>query len=155
MAQAEKVKTEINSNGVPLFKADVTDLDKKLDNEVVYEFGGPVGVCAMMTGFPALMYYFWISLEYHQGKMFYPSSFTADGLRDFFWNEYWAKIVEGAFPTWTAIRIYMGFVLVSFILAYTMPGPVVEGLPLPSMKGKRVSSKFYRNRIVIYIFHPV
>ena len=28
--------------------------------EIEYEFGGPIGVTAMMLGFPALMYYMWI-----------------------------------------------------------------------------------------------
>lgn len=38
-----------NANGVPLFKSDVTNLDVKLDKEIVYEFGGPVGVTAMVN----------------------------------------------------------------------------------------------------------
>lgn len=132
--------SKINKNGVPLFKADVTELDKKLDNEIVYEFGGPIGVCAMMAGFPLLMVYFWVCLE-NQGKLIYPEAFTKEALSDFFWNELWAKFVEGAFPTMKAIKIYMGYVVFSFILAYIMPGPVVEGLPIPSLKGKRVSQK--------------
>lgn len=37
-----------NANGVPLFKSDVTNLDVKLDKEIVYEFGGPLGVTAMV-----------------------------------------------------------------------------------------------------------
>lgn len=41
-------KQAVNSNGVPLFKADFTKLDVKLDNEIVYEFGGPLGVIGMV-----------------------------------------------------------------------------------------------------------
>lgn len=133
-------KQQVNANGVPLFKSDVTSLDVKIDNEVVYEFGGPVGVCAMMVGFPVLMYYFWVCLEYHQGKLITPQTWNAQGLSEFFWHELWDKIKVGAFPTQKAITIYMGYVVYSFILAYIMPGPVVEGLPIPSLKGKRVSS---------------
>lgn len=136
---AEKPAEKVNANGVPLFKSDLTALDVKLDKEIVYEFGGPVGVCAMMLGFPALMYYFWVTLEYHQGKMIVPDSFTLDGIKEFVLNELWAKIKEGAYPSLTAVKIYMGYVLFSFILAYIMPGPVVEGLAIPSMKGKKAS----------------
>ncbi|KAI9491185.1 ergosterol biosynthesis ERG4/ERG24 [Zychaea mexicana] len=92
----------------------------------------------MMTGFPALMYYFWVSLEFHEGRLFFPESYTKEGLSDFFWNEYVGKIVEAGLPNWTAAKIYLGYALFSFILAWVMPGPVVEGLPIPSLKGKRL-----------------
>jgi delta24(24(1))-sterol reductase len=127
------------SNGVPLFKTKVTDLDLKIDNEIVYEFGGPVGVVGMMLGFPSLMYYFWVCLEYHQGKMIVPSVWSAEGIKAFFWNDIWAAIARDACPTVYAAKIYLGYILLSAILAYTMPGPVVNGLPIPSLKGKRVS----------------
>jgi delta24(24(1))-sterol reductase len=52
-----------------------------------YEFGGPVGVTAMMLGFPLLMCeckpvgqtlrlvdYLWICLWFYQGKMVHPKS---------------------------------------------------------------------------------
>jgi delta24(24(1))-sterol reductase len=39
-----------------------------------YEFGGPWGVVAIMTGFPVLMYYFWICLWFYDGKLVHPSS---------------------------------------------------------------------------------
>ena len=135
----ETKKSTVNANGVPLFKSSYTKQDVKLDNEIVYEFGGPIGVCAMMTGFPALMYYFWVSLEFHQGKLYFPESYTLEGLSNFFWNEYVGKIVEAGLPNLTAAKIYLGYALFSFILAWVMPGPVVQGLPLPSLKGKRVS----------------
>lgn len=139
MATKAEKKETVNSNGVPLFKSDVTKLDEKIDNEIVYEFGGPIGVCAMMIGFPLLMIYFWESLEFHQGRLFYPEAFTVEAFKNFFWNEFYAKFVEAGLPTVKAVKIYMGYVLLSFVLAYIMPGPTVEGLPIPSLKGKRVS----------------
>lgn len=33
-----------------------------------YEFGGPVGVTAMMIGFPALFYYLYACLFFYDGK---------------------------------------------------------------------------------------
>ncbi|KAG0176800.1 hypothetical protein DFQ29_005609 [Apophysomyces sp. BC1021] len=131
-------KANVNSNGVPLFKANVTKLDLKLDNEVVYEFGGPVGVCALMMFFPCLMYYFWVCLEYHQGKLIYPNALTVNAISEFISQNLWDKVISGAFPTLTAVKIYMGYVVFSFVLAYIMPGPVVNGLPVPSLEGKRL-----------------
>lgn len=131
------IPSRVNKNGVPLFKQKVTQLDIKIDNQVKYEFGGPFGVTAMMIGFPCLMYYSWVCLEYHQGKLIYPAHLSQ--FKSWFWLEIWAKIKVGAFPTLWAVKVYMGYVLFSFILAATMPGPIVEGLPIPSLNGKRVS----------------
>jgi delta24(24(1))-sterol reductase len=127
---------------IPLFKKKVTKLDIKLDNQVHYEFGGPLGVCAMMLGFPCLMYYFWICLEYHQGQLIYPP-LSLSQLKPWVMTEVWMKIKMGAFPTMWAIQVYMGYVVFSFVLAYIMPGPVVEGLPVPSLNGQRVKYIFY------------
>jgi delta24(24(1))-sterol reductase len=121
-------------------RSKLTSLDESLDKEIIYEFGGPLGTCAMMLGFPLLMYYFWISLEYHQGKLFYPTTLLSFGAwQDFLLHDIWDQIKLGARPTWTAILIYGGYTLLSFVLAYVMPGPTVEGLPIPSLKGERVS----------------
>lgn len=136
-------KPTVNSNGVPLFKNKMTKLDEKLDNEVVYEFGGPIGVVCMMLGFPSLMYYLWVCLEYHQGKLITPASCTKDGIIQFVLEEIVAKVKTGAAPTMIAFKIYMGHVLYSAIMAYIMPGPVVDGLPLPSLKGARVSLNIF------------
>lgn len=125
-----------NTNGVPEFKQRVTKLDVKLDNQVKYEFGGPVGVTVMMLGFPCLMYYFWVCLEFHQGRLIYPSDLSQ--WKSWVAQEIWEKIKLRAAPTTWAIQMYMGYVLFSFVLAYTMPGPIVEGLPIPSLNGQRV-----------------
>jgi len=50
-------------------------IDVKVDKEVIYEFGGPVGVTIMMFFFPALMYYLWICCEFYQGTLIRPNSF--------------------------------------------------------------------------------
>jgi delta24(24(1))-sterol reductase len=39
-----------------------------------YEFGGPFGVIAIMTGFPILMYYLWICLWFYDGQLVWPES---------------------------------------------------------------------------------
>lgn len=138
MSKVEE-KEKVNDNGVPLFKSELTKLDIELDKEVTYEFGGPLGTLAMMIGFPCLMYYFWVCLEYHQGKLITPNSYSFNGISHFITEDIIAKVKLGAAPTWLATKIYMGHVLFSFILAYTMPGPIVNGHPVASLKGKRVS----------------
>lgn len=132
------IKSEANKNGVPLFKNKITKLDEQLDKEIVYEFGGPLGALGMMLGFPCLMYYFWVCLEYYQGTLITPTSYTKEGLVEFV-SLIVTKVKTGAAPTPVAIKIYMGFVVYSAICAYFMPGPVVQGLPLPSLKGNTIS----------------
>lgn len=36
--------------------------------EIEYEFGGVPGVFGMLIGFPALMYYMWISAKLYNGS---------------------------------------------------------------------------------------
>ncbi|PRP79388.1 hypothetical protein PROFUN_12986 [Planoprotostelium fungivorum] len=112
-------------------KGDATDL--QLDREVVMEFGGPLGVTAMMLGFPCLMYYFWFSLKYHQGAIFYPTSFDDilpffQRLSQYFW--------QSAAPTVWGFQTYGIFCLISATMAAFMPGPHIKGMPIPSLGGK-------------------
>ncbi|KAI8977296.1 ergosterol biosynthesis ERG4/ERG24 [Mycotypha africana] len=131
-------KPVVNENGVPLFKSKLTSHEIEMDKEVHYEFGGPLGTLGIMLGFPTMMYYFWICLEYHQGHFILPTAFTKDAIVEFLINEIWLKIKTGAFPTWLATKIYMGHVIYSLLCAQFMPGPVVYGLPIPYLKGKKL-----------------
>lgn len=94
-----------------------------------------------MIGFPMMMCYFAMSLTLHEGHFFFPSEFTVEGIKEWFATEIVEKGIPAVLPTIKATKIYMGYVLFSFILAYIMPGPLVHGLPIPSLKGKRVSGK--------------
>ncbi len=94
------------------------EMDKKLDEHEVYEFGGPVGAFAMMTLFPALMCeskmrfrlrcvpkrpisgadtngpradYLWICLWYYEGKFVYPTSVNDVGP---FFHRMWLHILD-------------------------------------------------------------
>lgn len=49
-----------------------------------YEFGGPWGVLAIMTGFPILMYYLWICLVFYDGQLVRPTS--VDDIQPFLWH---------------------------------------------------------------------
>ncbi|CAG8527451.1 18918_t:CDS:2 [Dentiscutata erythropus] len=100
---------------------------EKIDSEIVFEFGGPWGVTAMMIGFPTLMYYLWGCLQFYRGKLVSP-----------FDIQFWNQIFKGAFPTWYATKMYVLFCLFELFLAYFMPGPIVKGAPVSSLKGKRL-----------------
>ena len=47
---------------------------RRLTTRHSYEFGGPWGVFAIMTGFPVLMYYLWACLWFYDGRLVYPHS---------------------------------------------------------------------------------
>ncbi|KAG8712388.1 C-24(28) sterol reductase [Ceratobasidium sp. 394] len=47
--------------------------DVRLDKHETYEFGGPVGVTAMIFDFPVLMYYLWACLWLYDGQLVHPS----------------------------------------------------------------------------------
>lgn len=60
-----------------------------------YEFGGPLGVTAMMIGFPILMYYLWICLVFYDGQLVRPKSI--DDVKPFL-SRMWehVSVVSGA-----------------------------------------------------------
>ncbi len=88
------------------------------------EFGGGWGALAIVVGSHLLLYYLWLALRYHHGAPFVPSL-----------HECWTQIASGASPTWHAAAIYFAFLAFELILAYTMPGVAVKGLPVPSENG--------------------
>jgi len=111
------------------------DIDQKIDKEVVMEFGGPIGCSMIMIAAPLIMYYYWVCLEFNKGVTKFPSSF--DDIYPFL-SQFWHHIKSDAFPTLYGGKIYLGFCLFQAILAVTMPGPVVKGLPVPSIGNKQL-----------------
>jgi delta24(24(1))-sterol reductase len=93
------------------------------------EFGGPFGVAAIIILSHVMVFYLWISLTYHHGAVIGPSS-----LGDLwpFVQRLWGEVVTGARPTWRAAGIYFGFLGFQTLLAYSIPGVWVKGLPVPS-----------------------
>ncbi|KZS94323.1 ERG4/ERG24 ergosterol biosynthesis protein [Sistotremastrum niveocremeum HHB9708] len=104
--------------------------DKRLDKHEVYEFGGPWGVTAMMTGFPILMYYLWICLWFYDGQLVFPSS--VDDIQPFL-GRMWGHVKQDAFPTPYAFAMYGSLMAFQLLLAFIMPGYQQEGLPVPSL----------------------
>ncbi|CAK9783413.1 delta24(24-1) sterol reductase [Cutaneotrichosporon oleaginosum] len=105
-------------------------MDRKLDTHQSYEFGGPVGVSAMMIGFPLLMYYLYVCLWYYDGKMVHPSS--VDDIVPFL-HRMWAHVKDGAYPTKFACGTYLGLTAIQILFAWVMPGVEQNGLPVPSL----------------------
>ncbi|ODN84359.1 hypothetical protein L202_00326 [Cryptococcus amylolentus CBS 6039] len=106
------------------------EMDKKVDEHQEYEFGGPLGVLAMMVFFPPLMYYLWICLWFYEGSFVYPTS--VDDIQPFF-GRMWDHIVEGAYPTKFGFVTYWGLTAIQLAFAAFMPGMWQEGLPVPSL----------------------
>jgi delta24(24(1))-sterol reductase len=98
------------------------------------EFGGAVGAACIMVGSYLLVYYLWFSLTYLHGAAAHPSSFADLGP---FLGRLWAGVVAGAAPTAHAALLYLGFLALQWLLARTMPGPWVQGFPVPSEGGVR------------------
>lgn len=122
------------------------EIDHRLDQHDQYEFGGPLGVTAIMLGFPALMYYLWICLWFYDGQLVRPES--VDDIKPFL-ARMWAHIcevrdhssatrpdandIQDANPSLYAWKVYGGNVIFQFFLALVMPGFQQEGLPVPSL----------------------
>ncbi len=102
--------------------------EKDLDNEVKYEFCGPVGVSLIMIGSIIFMYYFYACLSFNEGRLYSLSEFSELPL----------LLKENASPTLESAILYLGFVLFQALLAATMPGPTIQGLPVISLGGKKI-----------------
>jgi delta24(24(1))-sterol reductase len=101
--------------------------DIACDSKVHYEFGGPLGVSALMIGFPLLMSYLYICLAVNHGHLQNP-------LR---WD-FWELGAPTMIPTRRAIVIYLSFNVFQYVTAATMPGIKVMGMPVPSLGGKQL-----------------
>ncbi len=103
-------------------------VEKDLDNEVKYEFCGPVGVSFIMIGSVFFMYYLYACLSFNEGRLYSIPEF----------NDVLPLLKERTTPTLESVILYLGFVLFQALLAVTMPGPIIQGLPVISLGGKRL-----------------
>lgn len=113
-------------------------LDPKIDYSGHFDFGGPLGVSAMMIGFPLLMYYMWIGATYYEGK--FPSREPGQNLVDFF-KHLGSLAFNGAFPSLKAWTIYWTFGIFEMACYCLLPGVTCYGKPLPHEGGKQM--KYY------------
>lgn len=92
-----------------------------------------------------LLYYFWICIASNEGGPLGPVSF-------------YQNLLASPFrPTVRSMALYVGFLVMQALLAFTMPGPVMEGFPLS--KGLRLKylcnglASWYVTLLVHLILH--
>ncbi|SPN97487.1 probable sterol C-24 reductase [Cephalotrichum gorgonifer] len=114
--------------------------DPKVDYSGEFEFGGDLGVLALMIGFPLLMWYMWAGATYYNGKLPLPEA-----------GQTWAEFGEhlfnlvytGAFPSLRAWKIYWTFFIFEGACYCLLPGVWAYGKPLPHAGGKQL--RYYCN----------
>ncbi|EON66310.1 hypothetical protein W97_05703 [Coniosporium apollinis CBS 100218] len=109
--------------------------DPRVDANPHFEFGGSLGVLAMMLGFPVLMWYMWIGATYYDGRLPWPA--PDQPLSDF-GKQLVHLAYTGAFPHARAWVIYWSFFIFEMGCYLYMPGIYAKGKPLPHLGGKQL-----------------
>jgi delta24(24(1))-sterol reductase len=115
------------------------------------EFGGPLGVTAILVLSHLLVYYLWLSIAHFHGGIV--------PLSQLFSAATWHQLAGGAAPTLHAALLYFGFLALQLVLAWIMPGVTVEGLPVPSENGRRYryrcngAASWYATLLVVAVLH--
>ena len=121
---------------------------KMVDEKIVYEFGGPLGVSVLMVLFPALMCYLYICLMSHSGKCVNP-----------FTEHFWRDGLPTVMPNVYAVQMYLGFTVWQAFTARFLPGVLVKGLPVPSLDNKQLVyncngiASWYVDLVLLFVLH--
>lgn len=131
-------------------------MDPKVDYSGHLEFGGSLGVLALMIGFPLLIYYMWIGATYYDGKLPLPR----DGQS---WVEFGEHLLDlvytDAFPHFRAWRIYWAYYIFECVCYVWLPGFTCYGKPLPHLGGQKLVyfcnayASFYVTILVMMVLH--
>ncbi|KAK9462958.1 ergosterol biosynthesis ERG4/ERG24 [Lipomyces oligophaga] len=158
----ENGNANVMGNGEEMEKKDAATIASEVSSKaaelshVEFDFGGPIGVSAMMIGFPLLMYYLWICATFYDGQLTGPGK--DETLKEFVLRLY-GHVVADAFPDLKAWLTVWTFLVFEAILYVTLPGISTQGLPLPSLNGKRLPYycnavyAFYTTIIVAVVLH--
>jgi delta24(24(1))-sterol reductase len=119
---------------IPVMEANKAE-DHRVDNTEEFEFGGSLGVSAMMIGFPLLMYYMWIGATFYSGK--FPTRSPGQSWSGFF-NHLFDLCYQHAFPHAKAWTIYWTFLIFEGVCYLYMPGVYGKGKCIPSLNGKQL-----------------
>jgi delta24(24(1))-sterol reductase len=126
------------------------------DVSAVSEFGGPLGMLAMMVGFPLLMYFMWIGAVFYDGQIPKPGkneSFTT------FMQYLWFLIKNEAYPARRAWCIYWSFGFTQLAFYVLLPGVYRKGQPLRHLGGKQLDyycsamCSFYTSVALALVLH--
>ncbi|KAI9375132.1 C-24(28) sterol reductase [Aspergillus egyptiacus] len=105
-------------------------------NATPFEFGGPLGVTALMLGFPLLMYYMFLGATVYHGHLPLPEknqSLIA------FLSHLTDQAITHAYPTKQAWAIYWTFLVLEGLAYLYLPGVQRQGKPLPHLNGARLT----------------
>ncbi|ANZ75145.1 BA75_03259T0 [Komagataella pastoris] len=126
------------------------------EKEIEYDFGGPIGVTAMMLGFPLLMYYMWISAEFYHGALAWPEP-------DQSWPQFLAHLyqlfLDHGKPSPRAWRIFLTFFFTQLLFYVTLPGIWTKGQPLNHLNRKQLPyycnalASFYTSIAIAVVLH--
>lgn len=123
-----KERPRAASKGKPV--QDVADTDSHAE----YEFGGPLGVAAMMIGFPLLMWYMFVGAVCYNGRLPLPA--RGQPLPEF--ARHIASLAYTyAFPHAKAWAIYWSFLIVEGLGYLYLPGVYGKGKYIPHL-GKQL-----------------
>lgn len=137
----------------------IDDDDEDEDGEPIYkadEFGGTLGVTAMMLGFPVLMYYMWISQEFYYGKFAQPLPGQA---WDLWLTQMLGYIKEYGLPDKHSALIFGIFSVSQFVFYFTLPGDWTKGQPLKHRNNEQLPYlcnafvTFYTNIVIVLALH--
>lgn len=96
-------------------------------DQIEYEFGGPAGAVGMMIGFPLLMYYMWISSEFYDGHLAWPTEGQS-------WGEFGCQLCQyflhHGVPSLFCWIIFTLYMVVQGFFYLTLPGFWTKGQPL-------------------------
>ncbi|GES63787.1 Delta(24(24(1)))-sterol reductase [Aspergillus terreus] len=126
------------------------------DEDITMEFGGPLGVTALMVGFPLLMYYMYIGATFYDGKP--PMPGPGETIPQFL--QHLANLVyTSAFPHRKAWVIYWTFLILEGAGYLYMPGVYGKGKRLPHLNGKQLDyycsavSSWYLTIVAALVLH--
>ncbi|KAH8726900.1 ergosterol biosynthesis ERG4/ERG24 family-domain-containing protein [Phaeosphaeriaceae sp. PMI808] len=154
-----------HTNGHADSKAEAKAFDWKYEAEKNFpakdeggksEFGGALGMSAMMICFPALMYYMWIGSIFYDGK--FPTPAEGQDWQQFF-AHMWHLVKTEAYPTNYAWQIYWFFGLAQMAFYMLMPGVYRKGKGLPHLGGKQLDYycsamwSFYSSIVISLVLH--
>ncbi|KAK4694982.1 Delta24(24(1))-sterol reductase, partial [Lecanoromycetidae sp. Uapishka_2] len=129
-------RAAINGTANGHAKAPKKGKDPRIDDSGFFEFGGDLGVSAMMIIFPLLMYYMWIGQTYYGGKLPLPQNGES---KLHFLTTLGDLAYGGAFPTLKAWIMYWGFLIFQAVCYLYLPGVTAQGKPLKHEGDKKLT----------------
>ncbi|KAI9931177.1 C-24(28) sterol reductase [Aspergillus wentii] len=100
-----------------------------------FEFGGALGVSAIMIGFPLLMYYMFIGATLYDGHLPLPED--NQSIPDFLSHLVHLAYTH-AYPTARAWKIYWTFFILEGVAYLYLPGVYGKGKRLPHLNGQQL-----------------